>query len=178
MMPTCMKHGKRGFAIAARAATRRHNPPKRGFATAAGNAAGKRHPAKRGFAIAAGANAKRGFAMTTEAMFAMLLVALAASTLFLFNFQKHDSAAFYLCSDAAIVLSKSGAFSPLGNLQGKASEISGLTGMCIRVKNSGWGADTFECNNKQEGDEKFSFEIPAWNGLAVEKAAVSCSRPR
>ncbi len=123
------------------------------------------------------ARMQRGFAMTTEAMFALLAVALAASTLLLFNFQKHDSGTFYLCSDAAIVLAKSGAFSQGGGLQEKVSKLSGLSGMCIRVKSSGAGMDAFECNGKREGGEKFSLEIPVWTGFGVEKAVISCSRP-
>ena len=118
--------------------------------------------------------AKRGFVMTTEAMLSLVFLSLAFSSLLLFSFPKHDSEAFYLCSDAAIVLAKTGAFSQ-GSLGRATEELSDLSGMCIRAKTGFAGPQP--CIGAQAG-EKLALEIPVWGGTEASKATVFCSRPR
>ncbi len=120
------------------------------------------------------APAKRGFVMTTEAMLSLVFLSLAFSSLFLFNLPRHDSEAFYLCSDAAVVLAKSGAFSS-GSLDSATDALSGISGMCIRAKQGIAGSQP--CIGAQAG-EKLALEIPVWDGVALSKATVFCSRPR
>lgn len=119
--------------------------------------------------------AKRGFVMSAEAMFAMLFFSLAISSLFLFNFQRHDAEAFYLCSDAAIVLAKTGAFSSPDSLEGATEELSGLSGMCIRAQTDSFSPSP--CPGAQ-ADDKISLSIPAWDGSQATTAKVICSRQR
>jgi hypothetical protein len=117
---------------------------------------------------------RAGFAMTVEAAFSFLLLFLAASALLLFRLPKHDSQAFYLCSDAAIVLAKSSAFS--GSLQESLGQASRLSGLCLRAEVE--GAAFSSCpEGKSEGRERISLEIPVWGGLYVENAKISCTRP-
>ena len=119
---------------------------------------------------------RRGFAMTAEAAFSLILISLAIASLPLFTLHRHDSEAFYLCSDASIVLAKSGAFSG-GTLQQSVDDASALSGLCIRAESALAYAASCPAG-KAEGAERISLEIPAWNGAIVEKARVSCSRPR
>ncbi|MFA6490218.1 MAG: hypothetical protein WCT52_06120 [Candidatus Micrarchaeia archaeon] len=118
--------------------------------------------------------AKRGFVMSAEAMFALLFLSFAASSLFLFNFQRYDAEAFYLCSDAAIVLARTGAFSH-GSLDDAAEELSALSGMCIKAQTD--SLSPRPCPGAQAG-EKISLTIPIWDGSQATTARITCSRPR
>jgi len=127
--------------------------------------------------IVADCPAKRGFLMTVEAAFALLLILFAASSLALFNFQKHDSQKFYLCSDAAILLAKTGDFSSEQDIRGKVSEISSLSGLCVSAQWNKTLASSCADATRGQAVERLSLEIPVWDGSRVSSARISCGYP-
>ena len=118
---------------------------------------------------------KKGFVMSVEAMFSLLFISLAVSSLALFNFQRHDSGLFYLCSDAAAVIAKTGDFSPAGNIESLSRGMSGLSGVCIGIE--GDFGRAHPCADAQ-GADTVSVSIPVWDGVKISKARISCSRTR
>lgn len=109
----------------------------------------------------------RGFAMSLEAAASLLLLAAALSALPLFEVKSGSEPDFFLCSDAAMVLLKSGALS--GDAQPQVLyEASQLSGLCLEY------GDASSC--QYGGEEKFSFTFAIWRKGSLQNATVSCWR--
>jgi len=113
-----------------------------------------------------------GFLMSLEAAASLILLAISLHTLQLFETGSGSEGAFYLCSDAALALSKANAFSSQALLQGKTSEASELSGVCIRSEAGSFSAST--CGSPPEGKEVHAFSFPAWSEGKVALARVYC----
>ena len=109
----------------------------------------------------------KGFLMSLEAAASLLLVLIALSTLALFEVKQGHEGDFFLCSDAAVALVKTGAFSG-GHLREAVEEASGISGLCISAGG--------QSSCSYGGQEKYSFSMPVWSGLGVQSAEVSCWR--
>ncbi len=116
---------------------------------------------------------KMGFALSLEAISSLFLLIIAASTLPLYQFRQSSANDFFDCSDAALVLSKTRAFSD-GSLQGKVGAAGEFSGLCIEASSPLVSASS--CTGEKETGEKFSFTFPIWQGEAVQDARVSCWR--
>ena len=116
---------------------------------------------------------KTGFVLSLEAVSALFLLLIAASSLSLYRFTKPSASDFFACSDAAVVLAKAHAFSD-GSLQEKVGRGGKLSGLCIEAASP--LASASSCEGGEEADEKFSFSIPVWQGGSVQNAQVSCWR--
>lgn len=117
---------------------------------------------------------KKGFVLSLEAVSSLFLLIMAVAALSLYQFRLGGADGFFACSDAAVVLSKSHAFSD-GSLQEKAEAASQLSGLCIEADSPLASASSCTGENQAQG-EKFSFTIPVWQGGAVQSARVSCYR--
>ena len=117
---------------------------------------------------------RRGFLMALEAAASLFLLVIAASAIPIFHLQKTSAHDFFLCSDAAVILSKTNAFSD-GSLQEKLDKAASLSGLCIGASSAAAFASSCEGNG---AGEKFSFALPVWQDGAVENATVSCWRGR
>lgn len=117
-------------------------------------------------------NSSAGFLMSLEAAFSLTLLLIALSVLPAFQAQKNPAPDFFLCSDAALSLAKSGAFSS-GKLQDSLNSMHDLSGMCF----SAASIPSAGCPSGAKG-EKISFSIPAFDGTALKEATVSCWRGR
>ena len=113
-----------------------------------------------------------GFLMSLEAAFSLTLLLIALAALPVFSAQKNTAPDFFLCSDAALSLAKSGAFSN-GGLQGRLDGMHDLAGMCF----SAGSLSSAGCSRDTEG-EKISLSIPAFDGTELKEATVSCWRGR
>ncbi len=109
----------------------------------------------------------KGFLMSLEAAASLLLVLVALSTLALFEVKQGHEGDFFLCSDAAVALVKTGAFSG-GRLHLAVEEAYGISGLCISAGGEG------SCS--YGGQERYSFSMPVWSGTEVQSAEVSCWR--
>lgn len=116
--------------------------------------------------------AKAGFLMSLEAAFSLTLLFAAAYALPAFQPHRNAAPDFFLCSDAALALAKSGALSS-GELQGALDSMHGLSGMCF----SSGSLSSAGCFADDEG-EKISLSLPAFDGTQVREAALSCWRGR
>lgn len=118
-------------------------------------------------------NPSAGFLMSLEAAFALTLLAISASALPAFQLQKNTAPEFFLCSDAALVLVRAGAFSGAGGqgLQEQVGELSGLSGMCIEAGVQG-GESASSCPPTDRGKISLSFPVSRFPSVAT--ATVSC----
>jgi len=110
--------------------------------------------------------------MSLEAAASLMLLAISLHALQLFEFDSGSEGAFYLCSDAALVLSKTNAFSSAELLQEKTSEAALLSGTCIFSETGSFSANT--CGAAPEGKEVRAFSFPAWSMGKVATARVYC----
>ena len=111
-----------------------------------------------------------GFLMSLEAAFSLTLLLIALAALPVFSAQKNTAPDFFLCSDAALSLAKSGAFSN-GGLQGSLDGMHDLAGMCF----SAGSLVSAGCSYASEGG-KTAFSIPAFDGTELTEATVQCWR--
>lgn len=105
----------------------------------------------------------RAFLMSFEASSSLILLLIAASALQLFHFQKESPQDFFLCSDAAMLISKSGDFSQEA-MASWAQEISSLSGLCLQV--SSGDSPAFSTCSAPERKERFAFRLPVWDKKA------------
>lgn len=112
---------------------------------------------------------RQGFAFMAEAAFACILLAIAASFLPLFSHKSSAPSLELVCNDAAIVLSKSGAFASRQELEMHLQELSSLSGACMEIRSEGGAGG--ECGNK---GERVAVTFPAWQG-GVSSATLVCS---
>jgi len=117
------------------------------------------------------AKLKSGYLLSLEAVTAVFLLLIAASSLPLFRFQEDRPQDFFLCSDAAIVLSKSHAFAD-GSLQEKVQTASELSGLCIEAYSPLTSASS--CEGEGADAERYAFTVPIWQSGALQEARVSC----
>jgi len=117
-------------------------------------------------------NSRKGFLMSLEAAFALTLLLIAGSALPAFSQPKNAAPDFFLCSDAALALVKSDAFSD-GSLQARLDSMHALSGMCF---SSGAAVSSGCAIAAQAGGEKLSFSVPSYQGGALRKLAVYCWR--
>lgn len=117
--------------------------------------------------------ARRGFLMTLEALSAVALLIIASAAMGAFAARAGTEGDFFLCSDAAVVLSKSG-FSPL-DLQQRLSSMHSLTGMCVKAE-SAFASASSPCTEPQ--GKTLAFSIPAWGAGSLQSATVSCWREK
>lgn len=115
---------------------------------------------------------RRGFLMTLEAAYSLLLILAGASLLAAFQLPGHNPQDFYLCSDAAILFSSQD-FSDAASIALHAESLSSLSGMCISARHS-LGEHSAGCGGEQ--GEVYSFSIPVQTPLGTQNAQVSCSR--
>jgi len=118
----------------------------------------------------------RAFLMTLESASAIFMLIIAASAFSLFSFPESSAGDFYICSDAAIILSKSRAFSD-NALSLEVEKLGRLSGMCIKAE----GAGSFASNcfgDSGAKKEKFSFSFPVWKDGMVQQASVGCWRKK
>ena len=114
---------------------------------------------------------KTGFFMSLEAAASLLLLFCAASMLALYHFPQQQASDYYLCSDAAIVLSKISA----GGLRQSLDELSNASGLCMQAQlngtsfSSGSGCST-------HATQRFSLSFPVWEGDEAEMLSLSCQR--
>ena len=114
-------------------------------------------------------NSMRGFLMSLEAAFSLSLLVIAASALPAFRLEKSEAPSFFLCTDAALALARSGAFSD-GSVQEKVDSMAGLSGTCIDAE--GISSSAQECVAQPR--EKTSLTVPVFNGISVQNAEISC----
>ncbi|MEM4633535.1 MAG: hypothetical protein QW275_00065 [Candidatus Anstonellaceae archaeon] len=112
---------------------------------------------------------QKGFALSIEAAFSLLLLALATSTIHFFHFASQEASDYYLCTDAAILLS--GASEE--GLDDYAQKLSSESGLCISAKLNSRNAPS-GCIGK--GKEAFAFSIPFWSKERVERLEIHCSK--
>lgn len=113
-----------------------------------------------------------GFLMSLEAACSLLLLIISIPLFSAPSLQKGSAHDFFLCSDAAVVLLKSGAFLSQGALEEKARQASALSGLCISASSP--GAVAFPCQGR--GSQEFSLSFPLWQSGTLSQAAVSCWR--
>jgi hypothetical protein len=115
----------------------------------------------------------RGFLMSLEAAASFLLVLSAASLLPHLYLAENSAQAgdFFMCSDAALLLSKTNAFSGAA-LQEKVEKLSRLSGMCIEADSPDASASSCESG----AGEQFAFNFPVWQAGELRQASVSCWR--
>jgi hypothetical protein len=113
---------------------------------------------------------KKGFAFMAEAAFAFILLLAAASFLPLFSHVPQNRQLLLACNDAAIVLSKSGAFNDHSALEGRLQELSSLSGACIEARHDGLA---FGSCGKQ--GEVAAVSFPVWSGN-LSSATLLCSQ--
>jgi hypothetical protein len=120
----------------------------------------------------------KGFLMSLEAAFALTLLLFAATALPAFSQPKNTAPDFFLCSDATLLLVKSGAFTD-GSLQAKINEMHSLSGMCFSVHDLAGDISAKDCDSSS-AKEKTAITVPVWSsGIPhgfVQKAAVYCWR--
>jgi hypothetical protein len=114
---------------------------------------------------------KNAFLASFEAASAILLLFVAASAIPLYQFQKSHAQEFFLCSDAAILVSKSGDFSH-GSLLLQAQEIKELSSTCLSLQIAGEGPVS-SC--ELEKGEVFSFTFPVWSE-GLQELRLKCWR--
>ena len=112
---------------------------------------------------------KKGFLMSLEAAFSLALLVIAASALPAFRMEKSEAPSFFLCTDAALALAKSGAFSD-GSVGQKVNVMEELSGMCIDA--DGISSSAQEC--RAEPREKTTVTIPVFNGASMQDSKISC----
>jgi hypothetical protein len=116
----------------------------------------------------------RGFAMSLEAAFSLTLLLIAGTALPAFSPPENAAPDFFLCSDAALALAKSGSFSGTGQqLQAMLDEMHSLSGMCF---SEGSIASAGCALQKNPQKEKTAFTVPYCSAGAVGKKTVSCWR--
>jgi len=113
-----------------------------------------------------------GFLMSLEAAASLILIAISLHALQLFEARGGSEGAFYLCSDAALALSKTNAFSSAALLEEKTSEAAGLSGTCIFSETDSFFAST--CGAPPGSREVHAFSFPAWSERKVATARVYC----
>lgn len=116
---------------------------------------------------------RNGFVLSLEAASSLALLLIAASALALFSFQEANAGDFYACSDAALLLSKSHAFSD-GTLGERVAQVHSLTGMCAVASSP--AASSSSCGGARDATEKFSFTMPVWQQGGLRSAKVECWR--
>jgi len=114
-----------------------------------------------------------GFVMSLEAACSLLLLLAAASMLAMFSLQSFPRPSqvqdFFLCTDAAAVLAKSG-FSGEGALQNIRSAAN-LSNLCIDSSGA-FGDLSSGCI--YSGAERYSFTFPVWQEGSLLNATVFC----
>ena len=95
---------------------------------------------------------EKGYVLSLEAASALILLLVATSALQLYNFRQDSAGDFFACSDAAVVLAKSHAFSGEG-LQEKAGQASKLSNLCISARSQ--LASFSSCGKPDGAVEKF-----------------------
>jgi len=106
-----------------------------------------------------------GFALTLEALSALLLLLIALAALPLFSLPKSDAEAFFLCSDAAIVLSGAPSSESLGEM---AQELGAVSGMKITAGGENTAAQ------KPSGARTYAFTVPRWENGRLHKITILC----
>ncbi len=119
------------------------------------------------------APARKGFAMSLEALCSIILLLAAASAMGAFHFAPSHAPDFYLCSDAAVFLSRQGV--PSSGLQAQVDEISILSGRCVSFESG--KTHVSSCEDSQAADERLAFTIIALEDGEVGEATVSCWLP-
>ena len=112
---------------------------------------------------------QQGFLMSLEAAASLVLIAISLAALPLFEIRGGQENDFFLCSDAAVVLLKSGALSGAG-VQQQINEAATLSGVCIEAN----GASSCGYN----GEDRFAFTFPVWKDGRVQQSTVSCWRQK
>lgn len=116
---------------------------------------------------------QKGFAMTLEAACSLLLLVFSLGLLQYFSLPEPDAPDFFLCSDAALLLAKTGSFSDATLLSQNVKEAASLSGMCISASARELFAPS-GCLGEEK--EKFAFSFPVWSGGTVHSARVWCWR--
>lgn len=120
----------------------------------------------------ASAKHSAGFLMSLEAAASLILLAISLNALQLFEIGEGQEGEFYLCSDAALALSKTNAFSGQALLEGKTSEAADVSGLCIFSEADSFSAGN--CGAPPDGLEVNAFSFPAWSEGKVATARVYC----
>lgn len=115
---------------------------------------------------------RQGFAMSLEALCSIILLIVAASAMQLFSLPPQQASDFYLCSDAAVLLSKQGI--PPGGLQAQVESLARLSGLCILFESE--KARASSCEQPQAQASRTAFTIIAFEGGSAGKAQISCWR--
>ena len=115
----------------------------------------------------------RGFLMSLEAAASLLLVMVALSALPLFSARAGREGDFFLCSDAAVALAKSSAFSGASALQEGVERAASLSGICL---SAGSGVLSSSSCSQDARSEVYAFSFPVWSGGAMGSARVYCWR--
>ena len=113
--------------------------------------------------------APRGFLMSLEAAASLALIFISLAALPLFEIKVGTENDFFLCSDAAVALLKSGALSGASARQ-QINEAASLSGMCIEAG----GASS--CG--YDGEGRLAFTFPIWRDGRVQPSTVSCWRQK
>ena len=114
------------------------------------------------------APSKKGFAMSLEALCSVLLLMVAASAMEAFSFPPQKASDFYLCSDAALFLSKLSS----SDLQAQVDTLSRLSGRCISFESEKSRASS--CDGAQIANERLAFTIAVFEEGSAGTAQVSC----
>jgi len=101
---------------------------------------------------------KRAFLASFEAASAILFLIIAASAIQLYHFQRTSPQEFFLCSDAAILVSKSEDFSPESLLL-RAQGIKELSNICLSLQFAD-EEPVSPCERKKA--DVFAFTFPVW----------------
>jgi hypothetical protein len=113
----------------------------------------------------------KGFAFSSEAALSFLVLLSAAAFLPLFSLHSSGEEKFALCSDAAGVLMKSGAFQSQSALSASVGEAGGLSGMCVSAGAGGFFSSSCAAG---KAPHRISLSFPVFSGGRVQKAEVAC----
>ena len=114
----------------------------------------------------------RGFLMSLEAAASLLLVMVALSALPLFSARAGREGDFFLCSDAAVALAKSSAFSSAAALHEEVEQAASISGMCLSAESGAISSSS--CSQPPAQTEAYAFSFPVWSGREMGSATVSC----
>ncbi|MCX6772255.1 MAG: hypothetical protein NTV88_00595 [Candidatus Micrarchaeota archaeon] len=89
-----------------------------------------------------------------------------------FSQPKNNAPDFFLCSDATLLLVKSGAFTD-GSLQTRLDDMHSMSGMCF---SSGAALSSGCSSTAPAGKDSLAITVPYYSGGTVSKAAVFCWR--
>jgi hypothetical protein len=113
---------------------------------------------------------RKGFAMSLEALCSIILLIVALSAMRLFLLPAQHASDFYLCSDAAMLLSSQGISQ--AELQAQVDALSSLSGRCISYESE--KARASSCELSQTPHERFAFTIAVFEDGSAGKAQITC----